>query len=610
MKKIVYVILMILLLSGCNKDVATDDSIKGENTEQEEKIVVDDEKNDIDRTEYLTGEIITDGFYTIHEEIGYSTLSFVPDKESSEIIVDKYVERENYSLAYDSLEKVRDLPDELGIYKVKVKIDRVDDYSYYFIDSIELTDEIGTILYEGKEFETNDLDDTVNVKDRVCGLIVKYVNKTDTGGIIIRFAGEIESEGYYQIDPLENDIFGPNGRIFVEKEYKKNFPTIYGEANTFSIWFSKTNELFDELANHSLFGRGKFKTRGYYLVYNHGMGAGPGEVISEIISLEEGYAGMFKVEENQYIEYECWDEDFVVVAVTKYVDSLEDGTTDYYYINRKAPEKIYLFTSDRYDYIVKSKVNEHEFTLSTTGFNMSTGNTEAGHDMICKITEQGASIDKKIAEADDIYINLFELNDGEFVRLAGNKDDFVIVSVDKTDENNVITFSEYYYINKNDLKNIFLFSTDEYDYQMGVVTDKNQFLITSKRLIETNANEPDIPHSLICSVSDSGAIVEKVEGSNISNNMRDSNYSGFVVRGIIDGIRLNDTAVVIDLKDIKMRERDIAIYGDMGRDGSVEILLLDNDTDGHEINVGDSVSLLCHYTNDNKILYASTLDKK
>ncbi|WP_312699568.1 membrane lipoprotein lipid attachment site-containing protein [Sedimentibacter sp.] len=610
MKKIVYVILMILLLSGCNKDVATDDSIKGENTEQEEKIVVDDEKNDIDRTEYLTGEIITDGFYTIHEEIGYSTLSFVPDKESSEIIVDKYVERENYSLAYDSLEKVRDLPDELGIYKVKVKIDRVDDYSYYFIDSIELTDEIGTILYEGKEFETNDLDDTVNVKDRVCGLIVKYVNKTDTGGIIIRFAGEIESEGYYQIDPLENDIFGPNGRIFVEKEYKKNFPTIYGEANTFSIWFSKTNELFDELANHSLFGRGKFKTRGYYLVYNHGMGAGPGEVISEIISLEEGYAGMFKVEENQYIEYECWDEDFVVVAVTKYVDSLEDGTTDYYYINRKAPEKIYLFTSDRYDYIVKSKVNEHEFTLSTTGFNMSTGNTEAGHDMICKITEQGASIDKKIAEADDIYINLFELNDGEFVRLAGNKDDFVIVSVDKTDENNVITFSEYYYINKNDLKNIFLFSTDEYDYQMGVVTDKNQFLITSKRLIETNANEPDIPHSLICSVSDSGAIVEKVEGSNISNNMRDSNYSSFVVRGIIDGIRLNDTAVVIDLKDIKMRERDIAIYGDMGRDGSVEILLLDNDTDGHEINVGDSVSLLCHYTNDNKILYASTLDKK
>lgn len=398
MKKIVYVILIILLLSGCNKDVATDDSIKEENTEQEQEIVVDDENTDIDRTEYLTGEIITDGFYTIHEETGYSTISFVPDKESSEIIADKYVERENYSLAYDSLEKVRDLPDELGIYKVKVKIDKVDDYSYYFIEYIELTDEIGTILYEGKEFETNDLDDTVNVKDRVCGLIVKYVNNTDTGGIIVRFAGEIESEGYYQLDPLENDMFGPTGRIFVEEEYKKNFPTIHGEANTFSVWFSKTNELFDELANHSLFGRGKFKTRGYYLVYNHGMGAGPGEVISEIISLEEGYAGMFKVEENQYIEYECWDEDFVVVAVTEYMDSLEDGTTDYYYINRKAPEKIYLFTSDRYDYIVKSKVNEHEFTLSTTGFNMSTGNTEAGHDMICKITEQGASVDKKIAD--------------------------------------------------------------------------------------------------------------------------------------------------------------------------------------------------------------------
>ena len=182
--------------------------------------------------------------------------------------------------------------------------------------------------------------------------------------------------------------------------------------------------------------------------------------------------------------------------------------------------------------------------------------------------------------------------------------------MDKTDESNVIISSEYYYINKNDLKNIFLFSTDEYDYQMGVVTDKNQFIISSKGLIKMYANKLDVPHSLVCSVSDLGAIVEKVEGSNISDNMRDSNYSSFVVRGIIDGIRLNNTAVVIDLKDIKMRERDIAVYGDIGREGSVEILLLDNDTDGHEINVGDSVSLLCHYTNDNKILYASTLDKK
>lgn len=617
MKKIVYVILMIilLLLSGCNKDVATDDSIKEENTEQEEEIVVDEEKTDIDRTEYLTGEIITDGSYIIYEHRDFSTLAFIPDKESLEIMkekyADKYGRRENYYLAYDSLEKVKDLPDELGIYKIKIKVEKINDYGYLLIDSIELTDRIGTIMYEGKEFETNDLDDTVNVKDRVCGLIVNYVSRTDDGGLVIGFAGEIESGGYYRVDPLENDMYGPTGRIYVEKEYEKNFPSIYGEANPFLVSFLKTNALFDELTNYSLFGRGKFKTSNYLLIYNIGTDVGSGDILTEIVSLEEDYAGMFEVAENQYVSLGCMDEDFAVVVVSKREGDFEPTTSaDYYYINRRIPEKIHLFTSESYNYTVKSKVNEHEFILSTTGFNMSTGNTEAGHDMICKITEQGASVDKKIAEADDVYKNLFELNDGEVVRLIGDKDDFVIVSVDKTDENNVIISSEYYYINKNDLKNIFLFSTDEYDYQMGVVTDKNQFIISSKGLIKMYANKLDVPHSLVCSVSDLGAIVEKVEGSNISNNMRDSNYSSFVVRGIIDGIRLNDTAVVIDLKDIKMRERDIVVYGDMGREGSVEIMLLDNDTDGHEINVGDSVSLLCHYTNDNKILYASTLDKK
>ena len=148
MKKIVYVILMIilLLLSGCNKDVATDDSIKEENTEQEEEIVVDEEKTDIDRTEYLTGEIITDGSYIIYEHRDFSTLAFIPDKESLEIMkekyADKYGRRENYYLAYDSLEKVKDLPDELGIYKIKIKVEKINDYGYLLIDSIELTDRI------------------------------------------------------------------------------------------------------------------------------------------------------------------------------------------------------------------------------------------------------------------------------------------------------------------------------------------------------------------------------------------------------------------------------------------------------------------------------------
>lgn len=605
MKKFYVIFIIILLLSGCNNPAKTEDadSIKDQNDVSNSNITIGDENSQIDRTEYLTGEIITDGSYIIYEQTGYSTLAFIPDKESLEIMAGKYNERQNYSLAYDDLVKVKDLPRKLGIYKVKVKIDRTDDYGYLFIDTIELTDEIGTILYKGKTFETNDLDDTVNVKDRVCGLIVDYVNKNDFGGIIVRFAGDILCEGYYSIDPFENDLFGPTGKIYIDKEYKKNFPTIYGEANTFSVWFSKTNDLFDELTNHSLFGRGKFKTSGYGLIYNVGMGAGPGEVITEIISLEENYENMFKAEENQYLEYECKDDNFVVVAVTKYKDNYEAISTDYYYINKKSPKKIHLFTSDRYDYIVKSKVNENEFILSTDGFNMTTRNTEVRHNLICKITEQGASVDVIVAEADDIYKSLFNLNDGEVVRLIDNRNDFVIVSVDKTDGNSVINFSDYYYINKNSLNKILLFSSDEYDYKMGVVVNENQFVLLSKGLIKNSILETH--HGFICNITELGASVEKVEDSNISHNMMDMSERNFIIQGYVADIKVRDKAVILTLKDIKMRENDLLTYGDISQDGLIEIQLYDNNRGGPDISIGDNITVTCRYATDNKIIYAT-----
>ena len=624
MKKLVYAILIIItivLLCGCNNPAIKEESnlMKGDTSEQNisypdiaddisdknisEPEIVDEESPKIDRTEYLTGEIITDGSYIIYEHRGYSTLAFIPDKESLEIIADKYAERENYSLAYDSLKKVKDLPDKPGIYKVRVKIDRMDDYFYLFIDSIELTDEIGTVMYEGKEFETNDLDDTVNVKDRVCGLIVDYVNKTDLGGIIIRFAGEIECEGYYRIDPFENEVFGPTGKIYIDKEYEKDFPTIYGEKNIFSVWFSETNDLFDELTNHSLFGRGRFKTSGYYLVYNHGMGAGPGEVITEIISLEDSYKNMFKVEENQYLEYDCKDDEFVIVAVTKNKENYEHISTGYYYINKKSPVKIHLLSSDRYDYIVKSKANENEFILSTDGFNMTTRNTEVSHDLICKITENGATVGVKVSEADEVYKNLFALNDGEVVRLIDNRNDFVIVSVDKTDENSVIKYSDYYYINKNSLNKIFLFSSDEYDYNMGVVVNENQFVLLSKRPIKNNILE--VHHSFICNITETDAIVEKAEDLNINRNMMDTSGKNFIIQGCITDIKVRDKAVILTLNDIKMREKDLLIIGDIIRDGLAEIQLYDNNKGGPDISIGDNITATCRQTVDNKIIYAS-----
>lgn len=619
MKKLIYVILIVITiisLTGCNKSVSVDDidstydeygeqnisdNILDKNT-SEPDIEVNSEASKIDRTEFLTGEIITDGFYVIYEQRGYSTLTFIPDKESLEIIADKYYEKQNYYLAYDDLEKVKELPKKLGVYKIKVKIDRVDDYGYLFIDSIELTDNIGTVLYEGKNFETNDIDDTVNVKDRVCGLIVNYVNKTNLGGIVVSFAGEIESEGYYRIDPFENEVFGPTGKIYIDKEYEKNFPTIYGEANTFSVWFSKTNDLFDELTNYSLFGRGKFKTSGYSLIYNHGMGVGPGEVITEIISLEENYKGMFKVEENQYLEYECKDDDFVIVAVTKNKENYEHISTDYYYINKKSPAKIHLLTSDRYDYTVKSKENENEFILSTDGFNMATGNTEVSHDLICRITENGATVDVKIAEAEE-YKDLFMLNDREVVRLIDNRNDFIIVSVDKIDENSVIKYSEYYYINKNTLNKIFLFSSDEYDYNMSVVVNENQFVLLSKRPINNDTLE--IHHGFICNITGTDAIVERTEDFNINRDMMDTSGKNYIIQGFITDIKVRDKAVILTLNNIKMREKDLLTYGDISKDGLVEIQLYENNRGGPDINIGDNITVTCRYTVDNKIIYAT-----
>ena len=127
---------------------------------------------------------------------GIGCICFVPDKESREIIEDKYssydlyyLNDESYFLYYDNISVTESLPNELGIYKVKVKFDLKEIYSFdrFNINDIELTDNIGTILYEGKEYETNNLDLDVKVKDRVCGLIVDSVDKLGNGGFRITF---------------------------------------------------------------------------------------------------------------------------------------------------------------------------------------------------------------------------------------------------------------------------------------------------------------------------------------------------------------------------------------------------------------------------------------
>jgi hypothetical protein len=190
---------------------------------------ISNEVSEIDRTEYLTGEIITDGDYEISSS-GIGSICFVPDKESREIIEEKYgtydlyyLNDESYFLYYDNISVAESLPDELGIYKVRVKFDLKEIYSYdrFNIIDILLTDNIGTIPYEGKAYETNNLDLDVKVKDRVCGLIVESVDKFGGGGFRVGFCGEIETEGYYNISYSEMNESN-YGTIHYDDKYKSN----------------------------------------------------------------------------------------------------------------------------------------------------------------------------------------------------------------------------------------------------------------------------------------------------------------------------------------------------------------------------------------------------
>jgi len=530
---------------------------------------------------------------------------FIPDSESSEIMEGRYTGKRDYILAYDNLDKVKGLPKELGIYKVKVKIEKVDDYGYLFIDKIELTDNIGTVPYEGKVFETNDLDDTVNAKDIVSGLIVERVIRSGSG-LIVDFAGEIECEGYYIVDPKDNDMFGPTGNIYVDKEYKKNFPAIYGEGNKFSVWFSKTNGLFDEMANHSLIGRGKFKIAGYRLIYNIGMGTGPWEVITEIVSLDKGYESMFEFEERLYLELRCTDSDFAIISSTKYDENYQDISTDYYYINRNNPVKIYLFSGDRCSYTVEEKKNEFEFTITTGGFNMSTRNTEAGHSYVCKISEQGTAeaIKLKNTFQSSEYGSLFELNGDETVRLIGDAKYYVIVSLDKIDESSVITHSDYYYINKSSESKVHLFSTDKYDYGINTVINENELMLFSKRGLINDLQ--DSSHRMICRINDGTAVTEMADGFPIDLDRRDDNGRNYRMQGVVDELKLIGNGLYIKLKDIKMKEEDALALGlNIKTKNSADILLIDNYSGLNLpiIEAGDTVALLCSITADREILY-------
>ncbi len=240
MKKLLIFSMILILLTSCSK---TSDTIKPDTEEPVGEPI--EEPNEPEPVRY-TGEIITDGFYG-----KAGRLYFIPDKETRELLKGEYPwdidAGESIPLDYDDINMVKDMPTELGVYKVEVEADFSSQGIASELQSIKLTEEIGTVEYEGKTYPTNELDESVTAKDAVCGLIVSNVRKFEDGAVMIEFEGEIESEGFYNIHNGGEFFNYINiGRIVPDGESLKNFPTYKGVGvhNNYSVFFTETNELY------------------------------------------------------------------------------------------------------------------------------------------------------------------------------------------------------------------------------------------------------------------------------------------------------------------------------------------------------------------------------
>lgn len=374
-KKLIIILFALILLTSCAKTNNTDTNVIENNNEFEEQ-----EVEELKPIGY-TGEIIVDGYYG-----DKGTIYFVPDKETKELI-EKDFQIEiggSIPLDYDTASLVKDLPEELGIYKVEIKADFTVNNLSAKLESIKLTDTIGTVEYEGKTYTTNDLDENVKSKDKVCGLIVKYVRKVGDDGLFIYFAGEIESEGFYNVYPGGDYYnFIRIGRIVPDEEYKKNFPTYKGEGNNFSVFFAESNDLYSQLAGHSAIGRGKFKTRGYHLIINHGGGLVPRESLSEIISLDKDYKGLFTYDYNartllnESNKYQAGFMNKYAIAFTP--QGINSEYDNYFFLGKEEKSKILIHYTDEFSYRLKENYTDETFELESSGKNQKYGVVEKPH---------------------------------------------------------------------------------------------------------------------------------------------------------------------------------------------------------------------------------------
>lgn len=370
MKKLLIFSMILILLTSCSK---ASDTIGPDTEEPVDKPI--EEPIEPEPVRY-TGEIITDGFYG-----KAGTLYFVPDKETRELLKGEYPwdidTGESIPLDYHDINMVKDMPTELGVYKVEVEADFSSQGIASELQSIKLTEEIGTVEYEGKTYPTNELDESVTAKDAVCGLIVSNVRKFEDGAVMIEFEGEIESEGFYNIHNGGEFFNYINiGRIVPDGESLKNFPTYKGVGvhNNYSVYFAETNELYQQLADHSAIGRGKFKSIGYDIIYNYGGGVPPDEVLTEIISLDERYKGMFEFNEdapvttlvNEKIKYRDGFMDKYAIACA-YKQNDDGFLNEYYFLGKEEVSKIKILSTDEFYYwLEESDDNDpYKFTLNS-----------------------------------------------------------------------------------------------------------------------------------------------------------------------------------------------------------------------------------------------------
>ena len=363
MKKKFLIAVIALLLTSC--------AGKTDKYVYNEPVTNSKEDDNISEHRY-TGEIIFDGFYD-----NKGRIYFVPYKETRELLKSEYPytidANDSIPLDYDEIDIIKDLPRKLGIYKVEIEADFNTGNIISKLKSIRLTDETGTVEYDGKDYPTNDLDESVTAKDRVCGLIVSNVSRFEDGGIMIEFAGEIETEGFYNVYPGgEYYNFKRLGRIVPDEESLKNIPAYKGEVDHWSVYFTETNELYQQLADYSAIGRGRFKSKNYNIIYNFGTEALPREALTEIISLDERYGGLFTCDGNSTIrpivnektKYRGGFTDKYAIICVNNDYTNQNSPRNYYFLGYDELSKIKILTTDEFYYrLENNSENSNEFEL-------------------------------------------------------------------------------------------------------------------------------------------------------------------------------------------------------------------------------------------------------